>query len=73
MFSKKAIRKLKGEGKYQVKFPSVDWAEEDIEIEAHCDAGQILAKTGSRAQLGICGFIRNKISEKTKTRTSILV
>ena len=41
MFLKKAIRKLKG-GKYQIKFPSVDWAGEDIEIEAHCGAGQIL-------------------------------
>ena len=44
---------LKGEGKYQIKFPCMDWAEEEIEIEAHCDAGQILTKTGSRAQLGI--------------------
>ena len=42
IFLKKAIRKLKGEGEYQIKFPSVDWAEEDIEIEIHCDAGQIL-------------------------------
>ena len=63
---KKAIRKLKGEGKYQIKFPSMDWAEGDIEIEAHCDAGQILTKTGSRAQLGICGFIRSKIKETNK-------
>ena len=49
-------------GGYQIKFPSVNWEEEDIEIEIHCDAGQILTKTGSRAQLGICGFIRNKIN-----------
>ena len=66
IFLKKAIRKLKGEGKYQIKFPSMDWAEEDIEIEAHCDAGQILTKTGSRDQLGICGFIRSKIKGPTK-------
>ena len=59
---KKAIEKLKGG--YQVKFSSVNWAEGDIEIEIHCDAGQILTKTGSRAQLGVCGFIRSKINEK---------
>ena len=68
IFLKKAIRKLKGEGKYQIKFPSVDWAEEDIEIEVHCDAGPIVTKTGNRAQLGICGFIRNKINEKKQKR-----
>ena len=47
-------------GKYQIKFPSVNWTEGDIEIDAHCGAGQILAKTGSRDQLGIFGFIRSK-------------
>ena len=66
IFPKKAIRKLKGGGKYQIKFPSMDWAEEDIEIEVHFDAGQILTKAGSRAQLGICGFIRSKITETDK-------
>ena len=66
IFLKKAIRKLKGEGEYQIKFPSVDWAEEDIEIEIHCDAGQILTKTGSRAQIGICAFIRSKITDENK-------
>ena len=60
--------KLKGEGKYQIKFPSVDWDEEDVEIEAHCDAGQILTKTSSRDQIGLCGFIRDKITEKSKKR-----
>ena len=64
---------LKVEGKYRIKFRSVGWAEEDIEIEVHCDAGQILTKTGSRAQIGICGFIRNKIKWGTKTRTYIPV
>ena len=68
LFLKKAIRKLKGEGKYQIRFPSVDWAEEDLEIEVHCDAGQILTKTGSRAQIGICGFIRTKITEQNKNQ-----
>ena len=44
LFLKKAIRKLKGGGKYQIRFPSMDWAEEDLEIEVHCNAGQILTK-----------------------------
>ena len=61
---------MKGEGKYQIKFPSVDWAEEDVEIDIHCDAGRILTKTGRRPQLGIRGFVTNKINEKSKTRTS---
>ena len=68
---KKAIRKkLKDGGKYQIRFPSMDWAEEDLEIEAHCDAGQILTKTGSRAQIGICGFIRTKITEQKQKSTT---
>ena len=65
---KKAIRKLKGEGKYQIRFPIMDWAEEDLEIEVHCDAGQILTKTGSRDQIGIFGFIRAKITEQDKNQ-----
>ena len=65
---RKATRKLKGEGKYQIRFPSMDWAEEDLEIEAHCDAGQILTKAGSRAQIGIFGFTRNKITEQSKNQ-----
>ena len=44
------------------------WAEEDLEIEVHCDDGRILTKAGSRAQIGICGFIRNKITEQSKSR-----
>ena len=32
-------------------------------IEAHCDAWDILAKWGgSKAQIGICGFIREKVN-----------
>ena len=42
-FFEKAIKKLKGEWKYRIEFPSVDRAEGDIEIEIHCDDGQILA------------------------------
>ena len=66
LYVKKAIRKLKDEGKYQLRFPSMDWAEDDPEIEAHCDDGQILTKASSRAQIGICGFIRTKITERSK-------
>ena len=44
----------------------MDWAEDDPEIEAHCDDGQILTKASSRAQIGICGFIRTKITERSK-------
>ena len=45
---KESNHESKREGKYQIKFPSMDWGEEDIEIEVRCDAGQILNKTGSR-------------------------
>ena len=68
LYLKKSIRKLIGEGKYQIRFPSMDWAGEDLEIEVHCDAGQILTKAGSRAQIGICGFIRPKITERNKNK-----
>ena len=59
---------MKGEGGYQIRFPSIDWDGGDLEIEAHCDDGQILTKTGSRAQIGICGFIRAKITEQNKNQ-----
>ena len=73
IFLKKAITKLKGERKYRIKFPSANWAEEDIEIEIHCGAGRILTNANSRDQLGIFGFIETKSMRKNKTRTSILV
>ena len=38
-FTKKAIREMAGEGAYEIKPPSVDWDEKEIEIEIHCDAG----------------------------------
>ena len=41
---RKAIKKLKGEGGYQIRFPSMGWGGGDLEIEAHCDDGQILTK-----------------------------
>ena len=41
---------------YRIKSPSVDWAGDEIAIEMHCDAGKILTKMGSRAQIGICVF-----------------
>ena len=44
----------------------MDWEENEITIEVHCDAGQILTKNGSRAQIGICGFFRKQITEQTK-------
>ena len=53
---KKAIGKLKGEGDYEVNSPVVNWEEKESAIEIHCDAGQILTRTGSRAQIAICGF-----------------
>ena len=34
----------------------MDWGENEIAIEIHCAAGRILAKAGSRAQIGICVF-----------------
>ena len=38
----------------------MDWGEEEIAIEIHCDAGQISTKAGNRAQIGICGFMRKQ-------------
>ena len=63
-------KEIKRGWKYRIKFPSADWAEEDIGIEVHCDADQISTKSGSRAQLRICGFIRNKITEGQKRELS---
>ena len=39
IFSKRGIRKLKGEWAYKIKRTSVDWGENAIAIEIHCDAG----------------------------------
>ena len=38
----------------------MDWGEEEIAIEIHCDAGQILTKAGNRAQIGLFGFMRKR-------------
>ena len=41
----------------------------EIAIGIHCDAGRILTKTGSRAQIGICVFfLRKQIKEQTKMK-----
>ena len=37
-----------------------------VAIEIHCGAGKILTKAGSRAQIGICGFLRKRITGETK-------
>ena len=64
--SEKAIRKLNGDLITKIKPTSVDWCEKEIAIEIHCDAGKILTKAGSWARIGICGFLRKQITEKTK-------
>ena len=53
IFSKKGIRKLKGEGVTKLSSQSYIGAKNEIAIEIHCDAGQMLTKTGSRSQIGI--------------------
>ena len=58
--------KIKGEGAYGVKSPSVDRCEEEIPIGIHCDAGEMLTKTRSRSQIGICVFRGNRLQNKQK-------
>ena len=48
---KKAIRKLKGEWAFEINPPSVDWGKNEIAIEIHCDAGQILTKMEVKRKL----------------------
>ena len=38
----------------------MEWGGEEIAIEIHCDAGQIWAKAGNRAQIGIFGCMRKQ-------------
>ena len=71
VFLKRAIQKLKGEGEYQIKFPRMEWNEEEIAIEIHCDAGGILTKAGNRAQIEICVFLRNKKGYFSRRRNFI--
>ena len=58
--------KMEGEAAYGIKFPSVDWGGKEVAIEIHCDEGQILTKTGTRAQIGICVFSRKQITNQSK-------
>ena len=44
--------------------PQVWIGEREIAIGIHCDAGRILTKTGSRAQIGICVFRENKLRNR---------
>ena len=46
-------------------------AECEIAIEVHCDAGGILAKSGSRAHMGIRGLLRKPITPDTKIKLEI--
>ena len=57
---------MKGEGAYGINIPIVDLCGEEIAIGIQCDAGKILTRTGSRAQIGICGFSGKQITEQTK-------
>ena len=57
---------MKGEGAYEINFPSFNRKAKELSIEIHCDSGQILTRTGSKAQIGICGFLRRQIAEQTK-------
>ena len=66
IFLKKAMGKLKGEWGYRFEFPIVDWAGGEIAIVIHFDAGGILTKTGSMAQIGISGFLANRATDETK-------
>ena len=69
-FLNKDIRELKGEWKYQIKFPSVYWVGGEIAIEIHCDTGRILTKTGCRAQIGIYGPPRGDYKGNKESRVS---
>ena len=62
---KKAIWKLKGGRTYQIKFRIADWGENEIAIEIHCDAGEILTEAGSRAKIRNCGFLRKQLADET--------
>ena len=57
---------IKGGRSYQIKFPIVDGVASEIAIEIHGGSGEILTEAGSRAQIGICGFMRKRLTEKTK-------
>ena len=57
---------LKGGCGYRIEFPIVDRDGNEMAIEIHFDAGRILTKSGSRAQIGIFGFLRMQITVKAK-------
>ena len=57
---------MQGQGEFGINFPSMGWEEKEIAIEIHFGAGQILTKNGSKAKIGICGFMGKQITEQTK-------
>ena len=50
----KGVNPLKSDGGITIRLPSSDWEENERTIEAHCDAGAIIAKKGIAAQICIC-------------------
>ena len=40
----------------------------EVEIEVHCEAGGILTKGRSKAQIGIFGLIREKVNGGVKIK-----
>ena len=48
------------------KIPDCWLGGEEIASEIHFDAGKIPTEAGSRARIGICGFLRKQTTEKTK-------
>ena len=70
LYLQDAILKLKSVGPIKVRSPIADCEENGIIIEVHIDSGEI-AKKGSKAQIGIFGFVRGRIIGMDKDQSCL--
>ena len=71
VYFRKSIGELKSAGEITVMFPIYEWGGSEMAIRPHCDAVDILTKGGDKAQIGICGFIREKVSKENRDKSCL--
>ena len=62
----KIDRWVKIESVIAIRVAIEEWGENEMAIGARCDAGGVLTKGWNKAQIGVCGFIREKVNVRNK-------
>ena len=71
MHLRNAIDKLKSGGGITIRSHILRWGANEISMEVHRDAWDILTCGGSKAKIGIYGVIREKVNGWIKIKLSM--